>query len=122
VQARSLLICSALACSQRWASSRGERARSWYCTSSRSIYPSGRPDKLRVITVPGRVPAFEEVEPDVKTAWLGEQKAEAWQKAYDAMRAKYTVLLPAPPADASASAPASLAPKDVPTPSGEGGL
>ena len=72
--------------------------------------------------IPGRVPAFEEVEPDVKTAWLGEQKAEAWQKAYDAMRAKYTVLLPAPPADASASAPASLAPKDVPTPSGEGGL
>ena len=33
--------------------------------------------------VPGRVPAFEEVEPDVKTAWLGEQKALAWQKAYE---------------------------------------
>ena len=47
--------------------------------------------------IPGRVPAFEEVEPDVKTAWLGEQKAVAWEKAYKAMRAKYTVLLPAPP-------------------------
>jgi len=47
--------------------------------------------------IPGRVPAFEEVEPDVKTAWLSEQKALAWQKAYQDMRAKYTVLLPAPP-------------------------
>jgi peptidyl-prolyl cis-trans isomerase C len=47
--------------------------------------------------IPGRVPAFEEIEPDVKTAWLGEQKTQAWEKAYKAMRAKYTVLLPAPP-------------------------
>ena len=47
--------------------------------------------------IPGRVPAFEEIEPDVKTAWLGEQKEQAWRKAYEAMRAKYTVLLPAPP-------------------------
>jgi peptidyl-prolyl cis-trans isomerase C len=71
--------------------------------------------------IPGRVPAFEEIEPDVKTAWLGEQKAEAWQKAYDAMRAKYTVLLPAPPpAEASPTLPASPLARDVPTPSGEG--
>jgi len=54
--------------------------------------------------VPGRVPAFEEVEGDVKTAWLGEQKAIAWQKAYDAMRAKYVVLLPKPPDDFVANA------------------
>ena len=47
--------------------------------------------------IPGRVPAFEEIEPDVKTAWLGEQKVQAWQKAYKEMRAKYAVLLPAPP-------------------------
>jgi parvulin-like peptidyl-prolyl isomerase len=46
----------------------------------------------------GRVPAFEEIEPDVKTAWLGEQKALAWRTAYDALRAQYTVLLPKPPA------------------------
>ena len=45
----------------------------------------------------GRVPAFEEIEADVKTAWLGEQKALAWDKAYKGMRANYTVLLPAPP-------------------------
>ena len=44
--------------------------------------------------VPGRVPAFDEVEAEVKTAWLGEQKALAWQKAYNEKRAKYKVLLP----------------------------
>jgi peptidyl-prolyl cis-trans isomerase C len=54
--------------------------------------------------IPGRVPAFEEVEQDVKTAWLGEQKAEAWREAYEAMRAKYTVLLPVPADDAAAVA------------------
>jgi peptidyl-prolyl cis-trans isomerase C len=53
---------------------------------------------------PGRVPAFEEVETDVKTAWLGEQKAAAWQKAYDEIRARYTVLLPVPPDGVTASA------------------
>jgi parvulin-like peptidyl-prolyl isomerase len=59
--------------------------------------------------IPGRVPAFEEIEPDVKTAWLGEQKAIAWDKAYKAMRAKYTVLLPAPPE--SAGSPPAARPK-----------
>lgn len=47
--------------------------------------------------VPGRVPEFEEIEADVKTTWLGEQKALSWDKAYKELRAKYTVLLPAPP-------------------------
>jgi parvulin-like peptidyl-prolyl isomerase len=46
--------------------------------------------------IPGRTPDFEEIEPDVKTAWLTDQKEQAWRKAYDEMRAKYTVLLPAP--------------------------
>jgi parvulin-like peptidyl-prolyl isomerase len=64
--------------------------------------------------IPGRVPVFEEVEPDVKNAWLGEQKAQAWQKAYVDMRAKYTVLLPAPPERASARAPAPDARNEVP--------
>jgi peptidyl-prolyl cis-trans isomerase C len=61
--------------------------------------------------IPGRVPAFEEIEPDVKTAWLGEQKARAWQKAYQEMRAKYVVLLPGPPEGAS-GAQAALAPTE----------
>ena len=60
--------------------------------------------------IPGRVPEFEEIEPDVKTAWLAEQKVLAWDKAYKEMRAKYTVLLPGPPEDASAdTAPAANA-------------
>lgn len=53
--------------------------------------------------IPGRVPDFEEIETDVKTAWLGEQKVLAWDKAYQEMRAKYTVLLPRPPENASAA-------------------
>jgi peptidyl-prolyl cis-trans isomerase C len=49
--------------------------------------------------IPGRVPAFEEVEADVKTAWLGTQKAEAWRKAYAKIRSKYKVLMPVPDGD-----------------------
>ena len=52
---------------------------------------------------PGRIPNFEEVEPDVKTAWLADQKAQQWQKAYDKMRTKYQVLLPEPPAESSSA-------------------
>ena len=48
-------------------------------------------------STPGRVPAFEEVEPDVMTAWKTDQRAEAWRKAYAEMRAKYELVLPAPP-------------------------
>ncbi len=72
--------------------------------------------------IPGRIPAFEEMEPDVKTAWLGEQKATAWQKAYAEMRAKYTVLLPAPSDKENAQAPVPPPRKQVPAPSGEGPL
>ena len=70
--------------------------------------------------IPGRVPAVEEIEPDVKTAWLGEQKELAWRKAYEAMRAKYTVLLPAPPEKESTRAPTPAPRKEIPTPSGQG--
>lgn len=45
--------------------------------------------------VPGRVPPFDEIEADVRVAWLGEQKALAWEKAYRAMRARYTLVVPA---------------------------
>ncbi len=69
--------------------------------------------------VPGRVPAFEEIEPDVKTAWLGEQKALAWERAYKEMRAKYTVLLPALPENAS-GARAGLPPGGSSAPAARG--
>ena len=61
-------------------------------------------------------PGFEEIEPDVKTAWLGEQKALAWEKAYKEMRAKYTVLLPAPPERAPRGVGASPRRTELPLP------
>jgi peptidyl-prolyl cis-trans isomerase C len=71
--------------------------------------------------VPGRIPPFEEIEGAVKTAWLSEQKATAWEKAYKDMRAKYVVMLPAAP---GAQAPARIAAtprrKEIPGSSGEG--
>lgn len=69
--------------------------------------------------VPGRIPAFEEMEPDIKTAWLAEQKQQAWLKAYSDMRARYTVLLPGPPAKDAAPAPAPPPKKQDPASSGE---
>jgi peptidyl-prolyl cis-trans isomerase C len=72
--------------------------------------------------IPGHIPAFEEMEPDVKAAWLGEQKATAWQKAYAEMRAKYVVLLPVPSDKEAAQAPVPPPKKQVPAPSGEGPL
>jgi hypothetical protein len=58
---------------------------------------------------PGRVPPFEEVETDVRTVWLAEQKATAWDRAFKEMRAKYTVLLPVLPESASGPQAAELA-------------
>jgi peptidyl-prolyl cis-trans isomerase C len=72
--------------------------------------------------VPGRIPGLEEVESDVKTAWLGEQKATAWQKAYAEMRAKYTVLVPAPSDKEDTQAPVPPPKKQIPAPSGEAPL
>src|SRR5713226_4700638 len=40
---------------------------------------------------PGRVPTFEEVEPDVKSAWLDERQREIKRIAFEAMHARYTV-------------------------------
>jgi hypothetical protein len=72
--------------------------------------------------IPGRIPAFEEIEPDVKTAWLGEQKRQAWEKAYADMRGKYIVMLPAPPANDGAQSATPAPKKQVAAPSGEGPL
>lgn len=42
----------------------------------------------------GRVPAFEEVEPVVKSAWLDQKQSEIKQTAFAAMRERYTVVVP----------------------------
>jgi peptidyl-prolyl cis-trans isomerase C len=43
---------------------------------------------------PGRVPTFEEVEADVKSAWLNQKQREIKRIAFEAMRARYTVVVP----------------------------
>ncbi len=40
---------------------------------------------------------FEEVEPDVNSAWMAAQRAEYWARSYAEMRKKYEVYLPKPP-------------------------
>jgi peptidyl-prolyl cis-trans isomerase C len=44
--------------------------------------------------VPARVPGFEEVEPAVREAWVEAQRVEFERKAFDRMKARYTVVLP----------------------------
>jgi peptidyl-prolyl cis-trans isomerase C len=41
-----------------------------------------------------RVPAFEEVEADVRTEWMSEQRTVAKKRMYESMRARYEVVLP----------------------------
>ncbi len=43
---------------------------------------------------PARVPAFEDAEPDVRREWIEAQRAEIRQRAFEAMRARYEVVLP----------------------------
>jgi peptidyl-prolyl cis-trans isomerase C len=45
-------------------------------------------------TIPGRIPAFEEVEARVKSEWSDEQRAEAKRKMFDHMKARYRIVLP----------------------------
>jgi peptidyl-prolyl cis-trans isomerase C len=44
--------------------------------------------------VPARVPAFEEVASEVATGWIEDQRAEIRARAFEAMRARYEVVLP----------------------------
>ena len=69
--------------------------------------------------IPRGMPVFEEVEADVKNAWLADQKQQAWQKAYEDMRAKYTVLLPTIPDRSTAPALADSPTVEIPRASSE---
>jgi hypothetical protein len=60
---------------------------------------------------PGRVPAFEEIESEVKSEWMAEQHAEYKRKAYEAMRERYEIVVPqAPEKAATSSTPLQVAP------------
>ena len=45
-------------------------------------------------SVPARVPAFEEIEPEIRAEWIEDQRVEAKRKTYEAMRARYQVVTP----------------------------
>jgi peptidyl-prolyl cis-trans isomerase C len=51
---------------------------------------------------PARVPAFEEVEPEVRSAWVAEQRTAFKRQAYEAMRTRYEIILPDVPAQVAA--------------------
>jgi hypothetical protein len=82
------------------------------------------PSKQIVLSLDELGVMVEEIASDVKTAWLGEQKQKAWEKAYAEMRARYTVFLPAAPSrDTKAQTPPQAAPKrQIPSESGGGPL
>lgn len=43
---------------------------------------------------PGRIPSFDEVDADVKTAWRDQRYVEIKQAALEEMRARYTIVVP----------------------------
>jgi hypothetical protein len=42
--------------------------------------------------IPSRVPPFEEIEPDVRSDFVTEQRAQAKRRAYEVMRARYQIV------------------------------
>jgi len=64
---------------------------------------------------PARVPAFEDVEPEVRRQWMEGQRAEIRERAFKAMRARYQVVLPK---DLDAAASPSLRGTKVEHPEG----
>jgi peptidyl-prolyl cis-trans isomerase C len=61
---------------------------------------------------PPSVPAFEEVMPDVKVAWIDAQREEYKKKSYAEMRAKYKVVLP-PGVSDSMTVPSGVTPRGL---------
>ena len=43
---------------------------------------------------PGRIPAFDEIEPEIKSAWIAEQRVESRRRAFAAIKARYEISLP----------------------------
>jgi len=64
---------------------------------------------------PARVPAFEDVEPEVRRQWIEGQRAEIRERAFKAMQARYQVVLPK---DLDAAASPSLRGAKVEHPEG----
>ena len=58
---------------------------------------------------PARVLAFEEVESDVRTGWIEDQRTEIRRRAFETMRARYEVVLPKDLGVADVATPPSAA-------------
>lgn len=58
---------------------------------------------------PARIPAFEEVEPQVEREWIAERRAENKRKLYEAIRGRYRVILPDSLTDSLAAEPIAQA-------------
>ena len=43
---------------------------------------------------PSRFPAYEEVEADVKTQWVSDQRAEVKRRAFETMKSHYVIVMP----------------------------
>jgi hypothetical protein len=54
---------------------------------------------------PQRIPDYEEIEEDVKNAWIEDRRIEVRGRMYEAMRARYDVVLPEVSAPPSGNAP-----------------
>jgi len=65
-----------------------------------------------VSVTPGRVPPYDEIEAQVKAAWLDEQRSAARQRTFEAMKAHYDIRLP--PAPLIAAAPRAPATETTP--------
>ena len=71
------------------------------CASCRSARGKGRSSRASVgicavtSATPGRVPAFDEIEAEIQSAWMEDQRSEARRRAFEAMKARYEVRLPA---------------------------
>ena len=72
--------------------------------------------------IPGRIPAFEEIEPDVKTAWLAIRSSRPGKRLTGNARQVHCASCLLRPRRKSASAAAPPPKKQVPTSSGEGPL
>jgi peptidyl-prolyl cis-trans isomerase C len=61
---------------------------------------------VRAVT-PGRVPAFEEIEPEVKSEWIAQQRAQSRRRAFDVMKARYAITVADVPNEQAAFGEAS---------------
>jgi peptidyl-prolyl cis-trans isomerase C len=64
-------------------------------------------------STPERIPAYEEIEADVKAAWAEDHRSEVRSRMYEAMRAHYEVMVPAPRERRDAPAATGTRPPDT---------